>query len=40
MAVPATDAVAMIVKTLLTSSPVSADLLDHGIGAFGQLPKL
>jgi hypothetical protein len=40
MAVPATAAVAMIVRPLLTSSPVSADPLDDGIGGNSHQPKL
>jgi hypothetical protein len=39
IAVPATAAVAMIVRPLLTSSPVSADPLNHGIGGMHQQPK-
>jgi hypothetical protein len=40
IAVPATAAVAMIVRPLLTSSPFSADPLDHGIGGISHQPKL
>jgi hypothetical protein len=40
MAVPATAAVAMIARPLLTSSPVFADPLDHGIGGIRERPKL
>ncbi len=39
-AVPATAAAAMIVRLLLTRSPVFADPLKHGIGGFSGQPEL